>query len=262
MSVEQLAETIGRVLDQLAAARAALAHASQTTVEVRDMYAHCLDGAHDPDAAQTPGVAAEAAEQVDQQHGRLAQIEQMLRGYLDQLGATVAPLAARGSDHPPATPAPAPAEPAPVPDDVAPDGSRYPAAAGWCADLLPPRVRAGQGLDRTVGYVDGVLTPLTSGKDGTWTPAVQRRLATLGLPAPTVQRLGHHVEMKAAEQLVMSGRQHSEVVINNEPCRARNRVMLGCREVLPRYLPAEHTVTVHGTTETGQPFTQTYEGTA
>ncbi|MCP2255217.1 SCP1.201-like deaminase [Prauserella aidingensis] len=257
MSVEQLAEIIGRVLDQIAAARAALAHASQATVEARDLYAYCLDGAHVPDAAQAPGVAAEAVEQVDRQHGRLAKIEQTLRGYLDQLGATVAQPAARASQPP------APAESASVAEEVtAADGSRYPAAAGWCADMLPRRVREGQAGERTTGYADGSLTPFRSGNDDTWSPAIRQRIVELGLPARRASFLASHVEMKVATMMITTGRRHSELVINHVPCGSQPRQASGCHQYLARYLPEGYSLTVRGTTQDGTPYSHTYEGTA
>ncbi|GAA1239898.1 SCP1.201-like deaminase [Prauserella halophila] len=237
MSLDRLAETIGRVLDQLAAARSALAHASQATVEVRDMYAQALEGAHDADAAQVPGVATEAVEQVDQQHGRLAQIEPLLRGYLDRLGATTAP-ASRQQPAPVAPSAPA-GDPAPPPAPAgvsAPDGSRYPHAAAWAADMLPSRV-VPRTQQRTVGLIDGVPGQFTSGVDDTWSGAVQQRLRDLGLRPQSARFMQAHVELKVAEYMLTTRQRHTELVINNEPCRARDALRPGCRELLPRYLP-------------------------
>ncbi|PXY16670.1 hypothetical protein BAY59_38255 [Prauserella coralliicola] len=113
-----------------------------------------------------------------------------------------------------------------------------------------------------MGFADGSLVPLTSGQDGTWTPAIRQRLTELGFPNQTARRLGNHVELKVAAKMLLEGSTHSEVTINNEPCRARSRMLLGGQEVLPRYLPEGHTLTVHGTSQRCEPFTETYEGTA
>ncbi|RBM15243.1 hypothetical protein DI005_28385 [Prauserella sp. PE36] len=255
--MEALAAAIWQALDLLARVRADAEHAAGLLGEARDAYAAVLYGANDPDAEQLPVSASQAAEAVTAVHGPLRTVDESLRAYLHGLGAT-------GPDPttPPRRPDPTPAPAPPAPGVAAPDGSRYPTEAAWCVDMLPRRVRAGQAVDRTVGYADGSLVPLTSGQDGTWTPAIRQRLTELGFPIQTVRRLGNHVELKAAAKMLLEGRKHSEVTINNEPCRARGRMLLGCQEVLPRYLPEGHTLTVHGTTQRGEPFTETYEGTA
>lgn len=259
MSVEQLADAIGRALDQVAAARSALVHASQAMLEARDMYAYCVEGTQDPDVGDAPAAATEAAEQANGQHGRLNQIEQTLRGYLERLGATTAPTASPQPQSPTAPVEPAPARaPAGV---AAPDGSRYPQVAGWAADMLPPRV-VPRTQQRTVGLIDGVPGRFTSGVDESWSPAVQQRLRSLGLRPQSARFMQAHVELKVAEFMRATGQRRIEVVINNEPCHARDALRPGCRELLPRYLPSGYTLTVHGTTERGEPYTEMFEGTA
>ncbi|MBK1785153.1 DddA-like double-stranded DNA deaminase toxin [Prauserella cavernicola] len=259
MSVEDLAAAVRRALDLLTQVRADAEHATGLMAEARDVYGALLHGSSDPEAAQLPALAAQLVDEVGAIHGPLQLVDESLRRYLDELGAT-GPEPDAAPRRTEATPTrQAPPDP---PGVAAPDGSRYPREAEWCVDMLPRRVRAGQAVDRTVGYADGSLTPLTSGQDGTWTPAIRQRLTELGFPVQTARRLGNHVELKAAAKMLLEGRQHSEITINNEPCRARSRMLLGCREVLPRYLPRGHTLTVHGTTQQGEPFTETYEGTA
>ncbi|MCP2252376.1 SCP1.201-like deaminase [Prauserella aidingensis] len=251
MSVEQLAEAIGRVLDQIASARAALAHASHSTVEVRDMYAYCLGGAHDPDAAQAPGAAAEAAEQADQQHGRLAHIEQTMRGYLDQLGATVAPPAARGS-----------AAPTPARQDDAPRATTTPGdrVARERAEL-PPRVGTNDRVQqkphgRWWTSSSDEVGAMVSGRDDT-SQRVQDRLDELGIPRRPVARASD-VEMKLAAHMADRGITDATVVINHRPCVG----LLGCDTLVPILLPSGSKLTVHGVESDGTPFAKTYEGGA
>ncbi|ONI87980.1 hypothetical protein ALI22I_19700 [Saccharothrix sp. ALI-22-I] len=145
------------------------------------------------------------------------------------------------------------------------DGSRYPVQAQWAVDDLPRRVRRGVEGETTVGRVrvgevdHGVMT---SGRDGTWNPAVDARMARLGIT--TTMRLGRHVEMKVAHLLVDTPAIHAEVVINHQPCGSPGFQLgtVACHQVLPRYLPRGKTLTVYGTTADGEPFAQTYEGLA
>lgn len=143
------------------------------------------------------------------------------------------------------------------------DGSYYPAAAAWAVDLLPRRVREGEERERTVGQVMLAGTSvgqMTSGRDGTWTSDIQRRLRELGIRVRI--RLENHVEMKVAHMMIHGGSQTGEVVINHVPCGSLPRQAIGCHQVLERYLPSGYTLTVHGTTQQGRPFSWTYRGQA
>ncbi|MBW4718687.1 DddA-like double-stranded DNA deaminase toxin [Saccharothrix obliqua] len=148
---------------------------------------------------------------------------------------------------------------------IARDGSRYPAQARWAVEDLPRRVARGNEGEKTVGRVrvgavdQGVMT---SGRDGTWTPAVDARMAQLGIATPL--RLGRHVEMKVAHLLVDTPATHAEVVINHQTCGSPGFVLgaAACYQVLPRYLPQGKVLTVYGTTANGEPFVRTYEGQA
>ncbi|GAA1252957.1 hypothetical protein GCM10009676_44950 [Prauserella halophila] len=245
MSVDRLAETIGRVLDRIAAARSALAHASQTTVEARDMYAQCFEGIHDPDAGQAPGAAAEAAEQVDQQHGRLAQIEQTLRGYLDQLGASLPGSA------PTSAPTPKPgAAPPPASAPKATPSERARAA-------LPPPVKPGTG-DKTRGFwwtADGDdMTEIVSGRDEN-ADRVDEWVAAQRFPMAPIARAGD-VELKLAAHMVRNDIREASVAINNVPCIGP----ASCDTLAPVMLPKGSRLTVHGTKPDGTPTTTTYEG--
>jgi hypothetical protein len=101
---------------------------------------------------------------------------------------------------------------------------------------------------------------MTSGRDGTWTPEIQRRLRALGIRVR--MRLENHVEMKVAQMMIHTGSRTGEVVINHVPCGSLPRQAIGCHQVLERYLPSGHTLTVHGTTQQGRPFSWTYRGQA
>lgn len=112
MSVEEVAAAIGRSLDRLATARAAIAEASQLVGEARDIYAACTAGTNDPEAEEAPARAAQVVEEIDSMYGRLALIDETLRGYLDSTGASLpgsAPTSAptpTPDAAPPPTPAP------------------------------------------------------------------------------------------------------------------------------------------------------------
>lgn len=158
---------------------------------------------------------------------------------------------------------PPPTEAGPAGDTVrAPDGSRYPAAAAWCVDELPRRVRELQPREKTIGYVDGALIPFTSGIDGTWSPSIVRRLTELGVRRLKADYLRAHVEMKVATMMIQEGRRHSELTINHVPCGSQPRQRNGCHQILELYLPRGCTLTVHGTTQQGEPFSHTYRGRA
>lgn len=145
---------------------------------------------------------------------------------------------------------------------TAPDGSRYPDAAAGVVDAMEPRVRTGRG-DKTVGIMDGAVgQPITSGSDESWSPEVRKNAVARGVSPQTARYLASHVEMKAAELMIREGRQHSELVINNVPCDLVPGKGIGCEQALEKYLPAGSTLTVHGTTHNGNPFTRTYKGKA
>ncbi|HEX3784001.1 MAG TPA: DddA-like double-stranded DNA deaminase toxin [Pseudonocardiaceae bacterium] len=152
---------------------------------------------------------------------------------------------------------------APEPTVQARDGSRYPAAAEWCVDLLPRRVRERQPGEKTCGYVDGRLTPFISGRDGGWTPKIEDRFAKLQIVTREfADVVKSHVEMKVATMMIEEQRQHSELVINHSTCGSQPGRSPGCDQVLEPYLPKGYTLTVHGTTQQGEPFSKTYRGRA
>lgn len=155
----------------------------------------------------------------------------------------------------------APPQTMPGPSRVAPDGSEYPDAAADLVEAMPPRVKTGELNQKTVGYVKGEPHgQFTSGRDETWTPRVAKRLRQQGLHRHA-DYLSRHTEMKVAAWMIKRGRRDSEVVINHEPCGFRFP-RPGCHSVLERFLPRGYVLTVHGTSQHGAPFTQTYRGQA
>ncbi|WP_083822068.1 DddA-like double-stranded DNA deaminase toxin [Saccharopolyspora spinosa] len=51
-------------------------------------------------------------------------------------------------------------------------------------------------------------------------------------------------------------------MINHVPCGSQPGKKRGCDQVLERFLPKGYTLTVHGTTQDGRPFSKTYRGQA
>lgn len=253
-------------------ARKALEQAEDLTGEAHDTLARALEGARNLEA-DTAVMLAHFIRVVDGCKGHLWPL---LNEAVRTAEGFAARLESRGAT-PSATPPPHhPARPSePVPSTarglqsgadghaIARDGSRYPAQAQWAVDDLPRRVRRGAEGEKTVGRVrvdEADRGVMTSGRDGTWTPAVHARMARLGITTPL--RLGNHVEMKVAHLLVDTMAVRAEVVINHQPCGSPG-FRLGtsaCHQVLPRYLPRGKTLTVHGTTADGEPFTHTYQG--
>lgn len=232
------------------------------------------------DAAPSGAVAGlgDAIERVRDQLGELIGTEHELTEHAGQLAAATASvfrdlvalrqaLRATADHHlgssgpaPPSAPSAGSAAPAASPPPVrAADGSEYPAAAAWAVrEGLPPRVRADTGTP-TTGYVhiNGIPMRMQSGDDP-YSDMVDERLRDLGVRRPGTLR--RHVEMKAAAMLARSGDQHQEIVINHAPCGSEPAATRGCHAILEPFLPAGRSLTVHGTTADGAPFTHTYRG--
>jgi hypothetical protein len=128
---------------------------------------------------------------------------------------------------------------------------------------LPGRVREGQRRDKTYGYVNGALTPLVSGVDGSWTPGILERLTQLQVVGDKLAEfVSTHVEMKVAMMMIERKMRHAEVVINHAPCGIRPDQRAGCDQTIAPFLPAGYVLTVYGTTQEGKPFSKTYKGQA
>jgi hypothetical protein len=157
---------------------------------------------------------------------------------------------------------------------VASDGSRYPRAAAWCVDRLPARVVPGE-RRKTVGFIvgrDGKDVVVKSGEQPHPDPrivkadVVGRMLLAAGFEQQNANFLSSHVEMKVAATMVKHKRWKIELVINNVPCPTKGANRLGCGDALDRYLSWEnartnegkYSLTVHGTTAQGEPFSETY----
>ncbi|WP_371878892.1 DddA-like double-stranded DNA deaminase toxin [Amycolatopsis roodepoortensis] len=89
---------------------------------------------------------------------------------------------------------------------------------------------------------------------------MQSRLIESGLSPQSAAFLSNHVELKVATDMIMQGKTESELVINNQPCQATGPTRPGCDETLERYLPEGTKLTVHGTTQQGEPFSRIYRG--
>ncbi|MFC5054315.1 DddA-like double-stranded DNA deaminase toxin [Saccharothrix xinjiangensis] len=264
-------------MDKLDQALEALHAAEQLWIDCHDLLTGALTGSHHNHAATLTAV-----------HEQTTKLFHALRGRVERLRAQIATPTGTDSRSATVPPHPAPtrrsdeaAPSPPVPRQLAPpppsppaatlttvtgrDGSHYPVSAAWAVDLLPRRVRSGQPGEVTVGQVminDRELGALSSGNDGTWSPAIRRRMTALGIR--TAIKLDRHVEMKVAQMMVQTGATHGEVVINHSPCGSPPLPMTdnGCHQILPRYLRRGTTLTVHGTTQDGEPFSETYEGEA
>jgi hypothetical protein len=97
-----------------------------------------------------------------------------------------------------------------------------------------------------------------------WTRVAADRMAELGAPRGLVKFLAHHVEVKAVMMMISNYARRGSVTINHAPCGSEpdSKTKFGCHQYLPELLPAGRTLTVYGTTQNGEPFEHTYEGTA
>ena len=248
---EELRSVAGAVPSGLAA------EVAEAAEQIRDQLADIIgDG-----SVEVVGLAQHQVEEANGLFRTLVALREALHsvsGYHSGVapagGSGVGGSGSRRSD-----PGSAPATPSPV---TGPDGSQYPAAAGWAADIMPPRVRRGQPQQRTIGYTDGQLEQFTSGNDQTWSPYVQERLREHGTPLDVARRLKSHVELKVAARMVQRGQTHSDLVINHVPCGSEQGDAGGCHDTLRSFLPEGTTLTVHGTTQQGNPYSHTYRGTA
>lgn len=255
-ALEDVLAALRTAAERTGAARVNVSEALDRWDEHGEILAGCLHGTNDPDAQEVLEGHTVAAEQLRLVWEQVSAVVAAVEQYAEQIGGgTSAPaaLAVSGGG--------GGGGGGSVPVVVAKDGSRYPDAAAGVVDALPRRVRSGTGADKTVGFLDGAVgQPLTSGFDQTWSVEVRRNAVERGIPPQAARFLSAHVELKAAEQMIREGRQSSELVINNVPCDLQPGKGIGCEQAIERYLPAGSSLTVHGTTEDGNPFTRTYKG--
>jgi hypothetical protein len=97
-----------------------------------------------------------------------------------------------------------------------------------------------------------------------WTEMARDHMTKLGFPLRRIAFLSNHVEVKAVVMMLQNHAREGAVTINHAPCGSEpdSRTRLGCHQSLSALLPAGHTLTVYGTTQNGEPFEHTYEGTA
>jgi hypothetical protein len=238
-SVADVIAGLRAVLTQIGTARRLLAGAAWD--KAADTYRTTMAGSTRPEATELAQLDALAKRQLTEADQLAARAETAITAIITRLGGTASePATARHRDD-----------------------SRYPTAAAWAVPDLPRRVREGVPNERTIGRVlvgGRDLHTMTSGRDGTWTPEIRNRLAKLGIR--TMLRLENHVEMKVAQLMIQLGERAGEVVINHAPCGSQRPMRSGCHQVLARYLPQGYTLTVHGTTQAGLPFSHTYKGQA
>lgn len=251
-SLREVVEEVRRVLAAITVARQALALAHQLAGEAHDMWSATVHGSTDPEATHLPALASQACIGMDEQLLTLIRAEQALRRYLSILnapGATTPPPGNPNTRQPP-TP----------PTVQGRDGSHYPAAAAWCVRDLPRRVFEGGRGEVTVGYMKEIPERVRSGKDE-WTSHVKDRMKQLGLREPeNGPPISQHVEMKVAARMIEGNHRNVELTINHATCGSQYYQPSGCHQMLQRFLPKGYTLTVHGTTQTGKPFTEIYRG--
>ncbi|SDD25221.1 DddA-like double-stranded DNA deaminase toxin [Actinokineospora iranica] len=161
----------------------------------------------------------------------------------------------------------------PVPHPQARDGAHYPPQTHWRARLMPDRHKKDGTRGKTVGWIHGdnwptptstEEIPVISGRHDQWFHVAEEGLLRNGHEIENSRFLASHVEIKVATMMIHTGRRHVEISINHAPCADKKRryglPYPGCDTTLPRYLPAGATLTVHGTTEDGKPYTRTYTG--
>ncbi|MBP2338727.1 hypothetical protein JOF41_004905 [Saccharothrix coeruleofusca] len=228
-------------------ARVALEQVEDLTREAHDMVARALAGARclEPDMAQ---VLAAFQRVVDGCKGHLWPL---LNAAVKDAENIADRLSADNS---------APRQPQP-PSVRQPDSGNPPAVPVEQVERLrrelPPPVMPGTG-QKTCGYLlgaDGTAQPVVSGRDDDAAEA-DRRLRDMGMPRKSA-RTGD-VEIKLAARMVRDGVRHATVLINNEPCAGP----FGCDTLVPILLPEGATITVHGTTEQGEPIRKRYAGGA
>jgi hypothetical protein len=241
-SVQDVIAGLKAVLVRIGSARQRLA--AHRWTEAADGYRTALKGSSQPEPAEIAALDSHIRHQIAHADHLIARSETAISAVINTLRGE--PSAAVHSDA--------------VQHG---DGSRYPAGAAWAVSDLPRRVRAGTADERTVGrlMIGGRdMHTMTSGRDGTWSQDVLARLNELGIRSTL--RLESHVEMKVAQLMIQLGERQGEVVINHAPCGSQRPLRRGCHQALARYLPIGYTLTVHGTTQDGRPFSHTYQGQA
>ncbi|SDL21613.1 SCP1.201-like deaminase [Lentzea albidocapillata subsp. violacea] len=245
-SLGEVIAVVVQALNQVSNASLQLASAESLWIDAAEQLASALVGSEMTEAGELAQLDNLVRERFAVVSDELIGLAERLEGHLAQLSG----------DHSGSV------KPALLQGVLARDGSRYPVDSGWCADLLPPRVIERTNR-KTVGYVSGAPGKFVSGEDDTWTPEIVRRMHELGIGSLRSRRfLSAHVEMKVATMMVMQGLRRCDVTINHVPCRSGLRQSTGCHDVLRPYLPKGYTLVVHGTTQQGQPYSQTYEGQA
>jgi Double-stranded DNA deaminase toxin A len=250
--LEEVTAGLNAALDHLDRARQRLAEGVREWTGAARLYRDTLQGSQKP----KPNAVRASITTLDtttfrQLYTTLLTIEAGIRQLLLHYGGQRTP-----QPTPPAPGRPPPAGPAAITNR---HGNRYPPVAAGLADNLPARVvpRTGQ---RTVGVpriAGQVAAPIEAGYDPALSPAVNRRLAQMGIAS---EFLDAHVEMKIGAKMIQTGQRDVEVCINNVPCgiEVQRTWPDVCDKILDEFLPAGYTLRVYGTTKDNQPFTRTY----
>lgn len=261
-ALEDLLAVLRQAVSQAQAARADVSAALDQWDQRGSVLEWWLTGTVDPEALDVLANHRTTADELRTTWQQVGAAVEGIERYIHDLEGAAPSGAAPGGggEHGDASPAP----PKQLPPVTSSDGSQYPAEAAWVADMMPRRVREGQQGGKTYGFVNGSLSDqFTSGADGTWSPYVEERMQRLGVKADTAKFFSRHVEMKVAAMMIQRGQQQSEVVINHVPCGSQpHHRSPGCHQALERFLPKGHTLTVHGTTQQGKPYSHTYRGKA
>jgi hypothetical protein len=94
-----------------------------------------------------------------------------------------------------------------------------------------------------------------------WAEQARERLIALGMP-PDLWYVANHVETKTVMAMIAMRARQGEVTINHASCGSWPGTPYGCHQTLEDLLPSGSTLTVYGTTRTGEPFKHTYRGKA
>lgn len=214
-SVEELATHVRRGLALIATARTALAAGRGLIGEAAPLWGWSVEGTHDRDAAQLPGLAGSVTSDIGQWHAAVTQAEQLLTGYLGTLGV----------DEPTGKP---PTDPPIRAERVAQARTRVGRAEAAGGQAQGEWVRS-----------DGSSVPVASGRGDELYEAAARFVADGNAPRPAT-RLATHVEVKIAMAMREQGLRDETVVIDRQVCGTREfdrEAPFTCDKYLATFLP-------------------------
>ncbi|CRK60278.1 hypothetical protein [Alloactinosynnema sp. L-07] len=233
MSVRNVASELARVLGDLETLP--LTQALDAIDQAQMVIANATRGSPQPEARQAVALMGHAKGQVRQVHQAVAMAKKLIHAYIAQLGIDESGPVQSVATSQPVRSASLTTKREPLTRDEAES----------VRNTLPPQVpKPNPDGKKTHGkWFDGTgrAIPLASGYDDDAAEA-WRLLQSAGMPAIREPASTAHVEMKAAVRARKLGERHTEVVINNVPCRG----IYGCDQLLPVLLPEGYSITVHG----------------